>query len=264
MSLATSEQTTIAVRPLGAALGAEVRGVDMRRPLDAATVQAVHRRLDGASRAGVPRPAHHRRRARRLHAPFRRARDLPPDLVKPALGPGAARSSCVSNVDEDDRPDGAVRPVAEAALLGAPVGTPISSYRPMPMRRLAAARHRDQPHRRRSPSSSTCTWSTTSCPTRCAARSRAARRGTISACCTGSPAAPPPTEAEQAAMPPVWHPMVRRHPVSGGSRSTSARSTTTRSRASTRRRDARLIDDLSEFAAQPQYMYRHVWEPTTC
>src|SRR5262249_19760960 len=27
--------------------------------------------------------------------------------------------------------------------------------------------------------------------------------------------APPPTPEEQVAMPPVWHPMVRRHPVSG-------------------------------------------------
>ena len=37
MSVATPTRTRITVRPLGAALGAEVRGVDMRQPLDAET-----------------------------------------------------------------------------------------------------------------------------------------------------------------------------------------------------------------------------------
>ncbi len=72
---------------------------------------------------------------------------------------------------------------------------------------------------------------------------------------------PPPTEEEKAAMPPVWHPMVRKHPVTGrkclyissiyndaveGMEDGPAR---------------RLIEELSAFAAQPKYMYRHEWEP---
>jgi len=75
---------------------------------------------------------------------------------------------------------------------------------------------------------------------------------------TGAPA---PSGAERAAVPPVWHPMVRRHPESGrkalyissiyndaieGMEDGAAR---------------RLIEELSEFAAQPKYMYRHAWEP---
>jgi len=72
---------------------------------------------------------------------------------------------------------------------------------------------------------------------------------------------PPPTEAEKAAMPPVWHPLVRRHPV------THAKSLY----VSSIYNDAvegledgparRLIEELSAFAEQPKYMYRHEWEP---
>jgi taurine dioxygenase len=70
-----------------------------------------------------------------------------------------------------------------------------------------------------------------------------------------------PTEAERAAMPPVWHPMVRRHPVTGrkslyiSSIYNDAVEGLDDSAAS------RLIADLTEFAAQPRYMYRHEWEP---
>ena len=41
MSVATPARTRITVRPLSPALGAEVRGVDMRQPLDAQTRQEV-------------------------------------------------------------------------------------------------------------------------------------------------------------------------------------------------------------------------------
>ena len=71
----------------------------------------------------------------------------------------------------------------------------------------------------------------------------------------------PLTEAERAAMPPAWQPMVRRHPVTGrkslyispiyndaveGLDTEAARS---------------LIDDLTAFAAQPRFTYKHRWEP---
>ncbi len=71
----------------------------------------------------------------------------------------------------------------------------------------------------------------------------------------------PLTEAEKAAMPPAWQPLVRRHPVTGrkslyispiyndavdGLNDDDAR---------------RLIDDLTEFAAQSRFMYKHRWSP---
>ena len=71
----------------------------------------------------------------------------------------------------------------------------------------------------------------------------------------------PLTEAEQAAMPPAWQPMVRRHPVTGRK---SLYISPIYNDAVEGLDDAaarRLIDDLTAFAAQPRFVYRHTWEP---
>lgn len=72
---------------------------------------------------------------------------------------------------------------------------------------------------------------------------------------------PPPTKEEAAAMPPAWHPMVRRHPVTG--RKSLYISSIYNDAIDGMEEGAarRLIEELSEFAAQPKYMYRHEWEP---
>jgi len=75
---------------------------------------------------------------------------------------------------------------------------------------------------------------------------------------TGAPA---PTRAEQDAMPAVWHPMVRRHPVSGRKSLYISSIYNDQIEGLDEKASIRLVDDLSEFAAQPQYMYRHIWEP---
>ena len=72
---------------------------------------------------------------------------------------------------------------------------------------------------------------------------------------------PPPSGEERAAMPPVWHPMVRRHPVTGRK---SLFISSIYNDAIEGMEDGparRLIEELSDFAAQPKYMYRHEWEP---
>jgi taurine dioxygenase len=72
---------------------------------------------------------------------------------------------------------------------------------------------------------------------------------------------PPPTAEEQAAMPPVWHPMVRRHPVTGR-KSLYISSIYNDAIEGLDDGPARaLIEELTEFSAQPKYMYRHEWEP---
>ena len=38
----TEERETIRIKPLGAVLGAEITGVDLSQPVDAATKQAIH------------------------------------------------------------------------------------------------------------------------------------------------------------------------------------------------------------------------------
>ena len=69
---ATSVRARIEVIPTGAALGAELRGVDLR-DIDDQDFADDPPRLDRSSGAAVPRPAPGRRRADRLQPPLRRA-----------------------------------------------------------------------------------------------------------------------------------------------------------------------------------------------
>ena len=78
---------------------------------------------------------------------------------------------------------------------------------------------------------------------------------------SGSSARSRRTPEEQAAMPPTWHPMVRRHPVSGRKSLYISSIYNDAVEGLDERAAQRLIEDLSAFAAQPKYMYRHVWEP---
>jgi len=75
---------------------------------------------------------------------------------------------------------------------------------------------------------------------------------------TGSPA---PSGKERAAMPPVWHPMVRRHPRSGKKSLYISTIYNDGIEGMSDGAARKLIEELSDFAAQPKYMYRHVWEP---
>jgi alpha-ketoglutarate-dependent taurine dioxygenase len=87
-------------------------------------------------------------------------------------------------------------------------------------------------------------------PEPCAARSRAARAPRFRHAAPHH-RAPPPTAGEQARMPPVWHPMVRRHPVSG--RKSLYISSIYNDAVEGLDEAARaLIEELSAFAAQPQ------------
>jgi alpha-ketoglutarate-dependent taurine dioxygenase len=72
---------------------------------------------------------------------------------------------------------------------------------------------------------------------------------------------PPPTEEEKAAMPPVWHPMVRKHPVTGRKSLYISSIYNDAIEGMDEAAAQRLVEELSAFAAQPKYMYRHAWEP---
>ncbi|MDA0662871.1 MAG: TauD/TfdA family dioxygenase [Proteobacteria bacterium] len=68
------------------------------------------------------------------------------------------------------------------------------------------------------------------------------------------------TDAERKAMPPVWQPLVRRHPVTGR---TSLYISPIYNDAVTGMDDGdavALIEELAEFADQERFIYRHEWE----
>lgn len=71
----------------------------------------------------------------------------------------------------------------------------------------------------------------------------------------------PLTDEERAAMPPVWQPMRRRHPVTG--RTSLYISPIYNDAVEELEPDdaMTLIGELTEFAARPEFVYRHRWSP---
>ena len=71
------------LRPLGAALGTEVLGIDLSKPLEAEHLRRDPGGLCRASRAGLPRSGPGCARSRRLRPPLRRAAPARADQVSP-------------------------------------------------------------------------------------------------------------------------------------------------------------------------------------
>ena len=248
----------ITIKPRHPALGAEIGGIDMRRPLDGATVQAVSdawmkhlvlifpdQRIGDAEHIAFTRhfgeaEVFHQTS---LHLRSERAREI----------------FLVSNIGEDGRllppSDGGQKQLSSSRQWHTD-----SSYRPMPS--IGSLLHGIEISRTGGITqfiNMYLVYEDLPDSLRRQVEGRRARHDfSMLSRLVGSP---PPTAEEQAAMPPVWHPMVRKHPVTGrkslfissiyndaveGLEDGAAR---------------RLIEELTEFAAQPKYMYRHVWEP---
>jgi alpha-ketoglutarate-dependent taurine dioxygenase len=71
----------------------------------------------------------------------------------------------------------------------------------------------------------------------------------------------PMTEAERAAVPPIWHPMVRRHPVTGRKSLFISPIYDNRVEGMDDEAGQALIAELTQFAEQPRFVYAHQWEP---
>lgn len=69
-----------------------------------------------------------------------------------------------------------------------------------------------------------------------------------------------PTDAERAAMPPIWQPMVRRHPVTGRTSLFISPIYNDRIEGMDDAAAAHLIGELAAFAGQDRFVYRHNWE----
>ena len=248
---------TITVTPRHPEIGAEVRGIDMRRPIDDATRQAV---IDAWTRHLVlvfPGQAI----TDQEHVAFTRHFGEPEIFHQTSLSLRSDRVKeifLVSNVDENDRLMTPAEP-SQKQLSSARQWHTDSSYRPMPsvgslLHGIEISRtggitqfinmykvYEDLPEGLRRQ-----------------VEGRKARHdfGNLHRI-TGAPA---PTAAEQAAMPAVWHPLVRRHPVSGRKSLYISSIYNDSVEGLGEEASRRLIEELSAFAAQPQYMYRHVWE----
>lgn len=67
------------------------------------------------------------------------------------------------------------------------------------------------------------------------------------------------TEEERAAMPPVWQPMRRRHPVTGRASLYISPIYNDKIEGMADSQAVDLIAELAEFAGQPEFIYRHRW-----
>ena len=71
----------------------------------------------------------------------------------------------------------------------------------------------------------------------------------------------PLTEAERASMPPVWQPMRRRHPITGRVSLYISPIYNDAIEGMADDEAVALVAELTEFAARPEFVYRHRWTP---
>ena len=72
--------------------------------------------------------------------------------------------------------------------------------------------------------------------------------------------APKPTKEERAAMPPVWQPMVRTHPVTGRKSLYISPIYNDQIEGMDDDEAIALVEELAEFSGQDRFVYRHQWE----
>ncbi len=240
------------------ALGAEIRGIDMRLPPDAETLQAVK---DAWTRHLVlVFPDQHVTDAE--HVAFTRNFGEPEIFHQTSVHLRSDRVKeifLVSNVDEQDHLLKPSEP-SQIQLSSSQQWHTDSSYRPIPS--MGSLLHGIEISRTGGITqfiNMYMVYDELPESLRRQVEGRKARHDfSMLSRLVGSP---PPSVQEKAAMPPVWHPMVRRHPVSGR-KSLYISSIYNDGVEGMDDRAARsLIEELTAFAAQPKYMYRHVWEP---
>ena len=248
----------ITVTPRHPALGAEIRGIDMRRPMDPETFKAVHDAWMKHLVVVFPdQPV-----TDQEHVAFTRHFGEPEIFHQTSLHLRSDRVReifLVSNVDENDRLMTPAEP-SQKQLSSSRQWHTDSSYRTTPS--VGSLLHGIEISRTGGITqfiNMYMVYDELPDGLRREVEGRKARHdfGMLHKL-VGNP---PPTKEEAAAMPPAWHPLVRRHPVTG--RKSLYISSIYNDAIEGMEDDAarRLIEELTEFAAQPKYMYRHVWEP---
>jgi len=247
---------SITVRGLHPAIGAEIRGVDLRAPMDAETFRAVHDAW--MEHLVVVFPG--QQITDEEHVAFTRFFGEPEIFHQTIIRSRSAKEIFrVSNVDDDGNLMPPSHPTVQQVSL-AQLWHTDSSYRAMPC--IGSLLHGVEISRTGGETqfiNMYMVYDELPDALRCQVEGRRARHdfGNLHRLRDLKPL----TEAEKAAMPPAWQPLVRRHPVTG--RKSLYISPIYNDAVEGLDDDAarRLIDELTEFAAQPRFMYKHRWEP---
>jgi taurine dioxygenase len=248
----------ITVTPRHPALGAEIRGIDMRRPMDPETFKAVHDAWMKHLVVVFPdQPV-----TDQEHVAFTRHFGEPEIFHQTSLHLRSDRVReifLVSNVDENDRLMTPAEP-SQKQLSSSRQWHTDSSYRTTPS--VGSLLHGIEISRTGGITqfiNMYMVYDELPDGLRREVEGRKARHdfGMLHKL-VGNP---PPTKEEAAAMPPAWHPLVRRHPVTGRKSLYISSIYNDAIEGLEEGASRRLIEELSDFAAQPKYMYRHEWEP---
>lgn len=255
MTASTLTPSRITIRPLGSALGAEVRGVDMRQPMDAETQEQVL----AAWMEHLVLVFPEQRVSDTEHVEFTRGIGEPEIFHQKIIKSKSVREIFrVSNVDEDGVIMPASNPTVRQLSLAQYWHTD-SSYMPMPCQ--GALLHGIEVSRTGGETQFTnmykvCDALPQSLKDRIEGRKARHNFEHMHTLQTLTPL----TDSERAAMPPVWHPMVRVHPVTGRKSLYISPIYNDEVEGLSKADSLALIDELAKFAGRPEFVYSHAWE----
>ena len=245
----------LTVRPLHPALGAEVRGIDMRQPLDDATRQELlaawmqHLVLVFPGQPVTDEE----------HVAFTRFLGEPEIFHQTIIKSKRVREIFrVSNVNDDGQLMPATDPTVRQLSLAQYWHTD-SSYLPIPC--VGALLHGVEVSRSGGETQFTNMYSVYDAMPAALKQRIAGRkaRHNFENMHTLKPLKPM-TDAERAAVPPVWHPLVRKHPVSGRTSLYISPIYNDEVEGLSPDDSRALIKELADFAGQPEFVYSHSWE----
>jgi taurine dioxygenase len=250
---ATANRLT--VRKLHPALGAEVRGVDMRQPLDAASFRELHDIWMEHMVLVFPG----QRITDREHVAFTRYFGEPEIFHQQIIRSERVQEIFrVSNVDEENNLMPPDHPVSQQLSLAQFWHTD-SSYRQIPC--VGALLHGVEVSRTGGETQFTNMYLVYEALPDGLKRRIEGRRAQHNFGHMHTQAALKPlSEEEKAAMPPVWQPMVRKHPVTGRKSLYISPIYNDIVEGLTPDEGRQLIAELTEIAADPRFVYRHRWE----
>jgi alpha-ketoglutarate-dependent taurine dioxygenase len=249
-------RTRFQVRPLNPALGAEVRGVDMRQPLDPDAFRELHDIW--MKYLVLVFPGQHV--SDEQHVEFTRSFGEPEIFHQNIIKSRRVREIFrVSNVDDEGKLMPPDHPTVKQLSLAQSWHTD-SSYRKVPC--MGALLHGVEVSRTGGETEFTNMYLVyEALPERLKRQVEGRKaRHDFGYMHVLEPALKPLTPEERAAMPPVWQPMVRIHPVTKRKSLYVSPIYNDEVEGMSARESRKLIEELGEFAGRPQFVYRHRWE----
>jgi alpha-ketoglutarate-dependent taurine dioxygenase len=249
-------QTRLQVRALSPALGGEVRGVDLRQPMDAATFEELHQVWRQCLVLVFPgqhvSDEEHVRFTRR----FGDCEIFHQEIIKSKHVREIFR---VSNVDEEGRHMGPDHPTVRQLAIAQSWHTD-SSYRSIPCN--GALLHGLEVSRSGGETEFANQYLVyEALPERLKRQVEGRKaRHNFEYMHVLQPLLKPLAPAERAAMPSVWQPMVRIHPATRRKSLYISPIYNDEVEGMPPQEGRKLIAELAEFAGQPRFVYRHRWE----